>query len=391
MESSKIISNSYEKKIRDKLVVECLYDVESWYESLKDFTFKTYFLSMTIKEGKILRKYYKYRFLNGEKLNETEIAQLNQLKDKIDLVIKEQFPNQGIFLRLSTRSPKDSALDFSDEKKNEIYCKGIIETLKNNNITGEIINSRIENSLKNDKTNPGKQKNDEFYLNLLNDEESNAILVYAMNASKQSLKVFNGEQALDLLSSSERVSVNLCHLLIYKELEEVSIFPLNQEEELCKIVFRQWVDINDLEEFRCFFYQKKLTAISQYNFYIYDKNLKDKKEEIKEKIHEEFLKIVPFLNVENGVIDFAVLNNKVWVVELNPFNDYEGAGTGGALFSWNTEMELLKNGPLTIRVIEKPLENASHRISLFGCEKLLVNSILQMLNEYNKKKSCIIY
>lgn len=387
MESSKSISNSYHKKIRDKLVVECLYDVESWYESLKDFTFKTYFLSMTIKEGIILRKYYRNRFLQGEILNEQEALHLNKLKSKIDLVIKEQFPNQGIFLRLSTRSPKDSALDFSDEKKNEIYCKGIIETLKNNNITAEVINSRIENSLKNE-----KQRNNEFYLNLLTEEESNAILVYMMNASKQSLKVFNGEQSLDLLSSSERVSVDLYHLLIYKGIEDDNILLINQEEELCKLVFRQWVDINDLEEFRCFFYQKKLTAISQYNFYIYDKSLKDKKEEIKAKIQEEFLKVVSFLNVENGVIDFAVLNNKVWVVELNPFNDYEGAGTGGALFSWQTEMELLKNGPLTVRVIEKPLENTSQRISLFGCENLLVRSILQMLNDFNKKKNnCVLY
>jgi hypothetical protein len=58
--------------------------------------------------------------------------------------------------------------------------------------------------------------------------------------------------------------------------------------------------------------------------------------------------------MEHGVIDFAFEtdennnkdnnnsnNSKIWVIELNPFNNYPGAGTGGSLFNWVNDLKVL--------------------------------------------------
>jgi hypothetical protein len=37
---------------------------------------------------------------------------------------------------------------------------------------------------------------------------------------------------------------------------------------------------------------------------------------------------------ENGVADFIVNDNNVWILEINPFQDYEGASIRGSLFNW---------------------------------------------------------
>ena len=375
----------YHKSIKEKLEVECRYNVEAWYDTLKDFTFPTHFLSLFTHEAKAIRNTYKNRFLHGPKLSDKETKVLENLKVKINQVLKNQFNNQPIFLRLSTRSPKDSALDFGDVEKNLKYSQGLVDVLKREGITSDIVFMRRKNIQK-------QNLNVEDHLSLLSETESNAVLVHLMNASKETLKVTNADEALELLTSSERVSVDIYHMLVYKDVDEKE-----SEEELCKIIFREWHDINDLDEFRCFFYSRKLTAISQYNFYIFDEALTKEKNIIKQRISDEFAALSNFLNVENGVIDFAVQKDKIWMIELNPFNDYKGAGTGGALFHWTQDIKVLMEGPLEIRVIEKPIANCSHRISLFGAENLVANVLKNMMETCDKNKkgkeknSCFLF
>lgn len=44
---------------------EVAYDVEQWYDKLKDFTFETKFLPLTNIEALIIRKKYKFLFLKA--------------------------------------------------------------------------------------------------------------------------------------------------------------------------------------------------------------------------------------------------------------------------------------------------------------------------------------
>ena len=72
----------YHQNIKEKLQVECRYDVEAWYEILKEFTFPTSFLPLSIPEAKAIRSLYKHRFLHGEKLNEKD-AEIEALKQSV--------------------------------------------------------------------------------------------------------------------------------------------------------------------------------------------------------------------------------------------------------------------------------------------------------------------
>ena len=163
--------------------------------------------------------------------------------------------------------------------------------------------------------------------------------------------MFNGNDAIDLLLQSERVFIDLYHLLIFKNSNfEKEENEENLKEHLSFIIVREWKIIQEHEEYRCFFFKKKLTAISQYNHYVYYSylNTKEKKESIKNAIEKSFSKIVDRLPVENGVIDYAVQeNDNTWIIVLNPFNQH----TGPSLFCWKKDKELLENGGLEIRIV----------------------------------------
>ncbi len=59
------------------------------------------------------------------------------------------------------------------------------------------------------------------------------------------------------------------------------------------------------------------------------------------------------LHVENCIIDFAVLPDRVMVVELNPF----ASSTGACLFDWSRDAALLRGeAPFEFRVLHAPLQ-----------------------------------
>ena len=122
-------------------------------------------------------------------------------------------------------------------------------------------------------------------------------------------------------------------------------------------------------EFRGYVSNGNLNALSQYNFLVHFPDLIKEKNEIVEKI-KQFHKNVIHNKLKHKfssyVIDFAITGNKIWVIELNPFL----SSTDGALFSWNTERNLLENGPFEARFVEKPPA---------GAKALLANSWREIL------------
>jgi len=101
-------------------------------------------------------------------------------------------------------------------------------------------------------------------------------------------------------------------------------------------VVRQFVNIPIEYEFRGFIVNNELRAMCQYYHYIYFPELvaaKDKINEIILKKFEEIKDIVP-IKSKTYVVDWAVdlPNEKVYVIELNPFGDYEGMGTSPSMF-----------------------------------------------------------
>lgn len=58
------------------------------------------------------------------------------------------------------------------------------------------------------------------------------------------------------------------------------------------------------------------------------------------------------IGIHDYVVDFALTEERAWVIEINPFLET----TDGALFSWQKEREILENGPLTLRFREKKMQ-----------------------------------
>jgi len=74
---------------------------------------------------------------------------------------------------------------------------------------------------------------------------------------------------------------------------------------------------------------------------------------------EQIKNIVP-LEPKTYVMDFAVdiTNNRVYVIELNPFGEYEGMGTSTSMFDKIKDHEVLfGNGPWEFRIETKPIES----------------------------------
>jgi hypothetical protein len=100
-------------------LVNCNINLETWYEKLKNFTFKTSFLSLSIEDSKSL-----YNSCNIY-YNKNEIFIDDNLKNiikKIDYIIKNDF-NGIAFIKLSTRSPKDSVTSINNEKMKNNFIK----------------------------------------------------------------------------------------------------------------------------------------------------------------------------------------------------------------------------------------------------------------------------
>jgi hypothetical protein len=110
-------------------------------------------------------------------------------------------------------------------------------------------------------------------------------------------------------------------------------------------------------EFRGFVRGKRLTAISQYFHIVHFPGLASQRDSILHGINQLFDRIKDIIPVDNFIIDFGVLPDRVLVIELNPFNDYEGCGTDPGLFNWKADRKVVDGeAPLEFRVREEPFD-----------------------------------
>jgi len=121
------------------------------------------------------------------------------------------------------------------------------------------------------------------------------------------------------------------------------------------VAIRSWVDNLDYSmEFRAFIYERKLTAISQYDPYCFFENLLPVQEEVKSKIVRFFDEVIKEKMREftsSYVMDFGILDNgQPIVIEINNFHKT----TGSALFSWETDKEILlgRNEGVALRIVK---------------------------------------
>eukprot|EP01089_Gocevia_fonbrunei_P021407 TRINITY_DN8318_c0_g1_i2.p1 TRINITY_DN8318_c0_g1~~TRINITY_DN8318_c0_g1_i2.p1 ORF type:complete len:281 (-),score=36.93 TRINITY_DN8318_c0_g1_i2:67-909(-) len=263
---------------------------------------KTQFLDLTTDIANIFVKIHE----NTIPLSSSEIQLVNDFLTQIDTALSSLQQNSSSnqsFVRCSSRSPKDSRV--SIQKCKETFEKEIT------------------------KANSDNDK-----------------LIALLKSSLAGLCVTNSKEVLDLLTSSKR---------IYEDFSQdlVKIKQSNSLKFTQNVILREWVNIPIEMEFRGFVYQKKLTALSQYYHTVYFPHLKDQISDIIEKIksfwNDELINVIP---IETSIVDFAVLETRILVIELNPF----AIATDPALFSWKTDLDILEGRePFESRITQHPL------------------------------------
>lgn len=285
--------------------------LDRWYLSLKDKTFRSEFVEITPNEARAIVSYWENNFQHKSSHdtvpNETAIAipeLLRDLSDRISAMISSISPHKGAFVKLSTRSPKDSHVAFA--KAREAY------TARSHTTVG-----------------PNASPNDK--------------LILLAEVVIESLRVRNGCEAIKLLLSSDRVGEDL----------EYALEPGDQDfaKRIC-LVIREWVEIPLWAEFRGFVWGGKLTSIGQYNHPVMFPQLKVQALSIKADLESFFATVKDQIPLDRYIIDFAWTKDQVYLVEVNPFDGEIVFPASTGLWSWDKDRDQMMNGPLEIRIRE---------------------------------------
>ena len=251
--------------------------INKWYNNTKMYTFDTEFIRLEMDEAKALifmgeyyRSYKKHQIKTKQKLgkgiqlyyddnklldavknyksngndndglsdvkwgeifdwkaidDEKYVGPLKRLSEKIDRVMDDMKCDNGAFIRLSTRSPKDSALE--SVKMFEM----LFDELKQWD---------------------GLNGNDSEYLELKKEQIINSFY----RASMKSLCVRNGDQSIELFCRSKRSYVDLSMSMLKQGEQELKIY----------VIIRKWESkLDSLWEFRLFIKNNQPTALTQYH------------------------------------------------------------------------------------------------------------------------------
>jgi len=284
--------------------------MESWYHILEDCTPKTEFVSLSIPQAMALYDLCHY-YYSGTKQDQLDSNKQNVLAN-IETEIDKKIQGFGgkAFVKLSTRSPKDAYTSTVNQKMTDIY----LQELKKS------------------------------------DGTPNGDLCAFSNAGRLVSVVHSGKEALEILQRSSRIREDLM-----RALEFPSAFTLD-------IIVREWIPMLPQQEFRAFVFNSQMTAISQYCYYQYYPEVAKNAQKLKDRMLSFWKTIADKVPQKNYIIDFVVLDDRVLIIELNPwFQD-----TSACIFSWRepADREILHNGPFQIRVLEKPLEDPYSALAL---------------------------
>ncbi len=293
------------------------------------------------------------------KLTTEQSILLQQLESKIDEQLKIHFPNGSAFIKLNTRSPKDSPYRMETNESIRVLVKNELQLLKQDFITASQ-HTQSNNSVQ------------------------NLVAIAFTKAMNKAMKIQNGKQALQLLLNSERMSTDISKNLSFGE-----------DHFHSKLIIREWDDNiveNPQLEFRCFVHEGKLNAVTQYFSDTYFSPILKNKQQIEERIKTFFNQtaahIIPH---PSYVLDLFVLDEDIKIIEINPFH----IGAGAGKFSWAKDRQILMHGPLEFRYNEILPQTDDHYQLIFSVQweryvKQQLELLLQVSPEKDSNSKCII-
>ncbi|HAU1281946.1 TPA: lpg1684 family Dot/Icm T4SS effector, partial [Legionella pneumophila] len=182
------------------------FSVENWYPHLRKHTFKSHFITLN---------YNDIHYLMGNIPPDYDSSKLESIFNKI----LSEFNNKEVFMRLSTRSPKDSKFLF--EEASSIMSKDFVYWNENDNKHQQLVS---------------------FVASML-----------------KAMKIKSGRKIIETIAQSPRVYNDLLAL----------VSSSNQSDCTTNVILREWHDIRPDHEFRVFVSRRHrkesiVTAISQY-------------------------------------------------------------------------------------------------------------------------------
>lgn len=325
--------------------------VDEWYDpSLDAVTFRSVAVPLSVSEAREILGFYDSSVashtgsMDASSKSPVEVLgipdSLAPLTDRIDEAIKTHFPNSGVFVKLSTRSPKDAKLALRDaaEKYRKILLEGGTA----------------------DGTYP--PCGDDVSAPSRDPREVNRRLALLAEVQAAALKVHTGLEAMRLFLDSQRVAEDLQFAL------ESPDFKWN-----ITISVREWCpNVKLHSEWRGFVWNGKLNALGQYYHPIMFPCLltegfaQEVGRDCLTFFEKDVLPVISRAGLSNCVIDFAWLSEgKVVLVEINPFDGVSlGAfpvSTGLFLLEDAADKTILQNGPFEVRVRKNVLSVAGQK------------------------------
>uniref|UniRef100_A0A7S3PQZ1 Cell division cycle protein 123 n=1 Tax=Aplanochytrium stocchinoi TaxID=215587 RepID=A0A7S3PQZ1_9STRA len=281
--------------------------LDEWYDKLKHNTFESEFVPIKAEEAKAIVSHWYKRGNISDYIGDMPKSLL-PLTERIEQAItKNSWSDRGAFIKLSTRSPKDSETLLSKAK------------------------SRYKTRINTLRKQPSEREKKILYC-----EE----LVAAA-------AVHSGHEAISILLDSWRVIQDLESAF---EEDGKPVYPLS-------VVVRKWdTRVTPQTEFRAFIWGGKLTCIGQYWHFLHLPELKDIKHEIAEdccRFYEDHLK--ESMPVPNAMLDLAWLGpGQVLLIEINPLQEGMGdVAVSTGLFDFENKKDkavLTGKAPFEIRL-----------------------------------------
>lgn len=287
--------------------------VDEWYNKLSTSTFQSEFITLTKNEAIIIINHWKNVTSKSDEYREIPLG-LEDLIRRIDEVIYTIFSaSDGVFVKLSTRSPKDSKTIFRKSTKH--------------------FQARLS-----------ENRTEDLEIRSLSSED-NMRMVVMSEEMLRGCAVHSGLEAIQILCDSHRVAEDL----MYAYEEGDKDYPVS-------IVVRGWDPrIRPACEFRGFVWNRQLNCIGQYWHSLYFPHLQDL--ELQRQIGVDclhfFESIKESLPVPNAMLDLAWFGpGDVLLIEVNPLMEGLGSFKGSTgLFDYYSDAEVLQGtAPFEIRV-----------------------------------------
>ena len=390
MTTMRNVSQGYKQKKKLEKDAMSIHDFSEWFNLIKEHTFESISIIITKDEALAIVRLYHHRVNNGKSLSDVESKHLHNFQSKINQILstRPDYTNDGCFVRLSSRSPKDATMfePYLTHTKQRMY----------DNLTKMLLSD-------NNNTNNNNNNNS-------NVMSKNTLIIAFFQACVDGMKVHNSDEIISLLANSERVLTDLNTWIFgdinnnnnnnnndnnssesKKEEEEEDEKKIDDDDNFgMSLIIRKWHDIEIGTEYRGFVGKNgELNGLCQYYNFLYFPFVVKRKQIICDKIvnfYNNNLKDIFQNAVEQDenckllpcVIDFVILNQskidndndndininslvKVKVIELNMFHDYSNTvkiSSGSEMFSWKDDKSILLNGPFEFRIHEKPVQDS---------------------------------